>query len=335
MKRLNKVFALMISASLFAATLVGCSSGSKETAGNGSAGYPEKAIEFVVPFSAGGGSDIMSRTMVKIINDNGWATQPINVINKPGASGSVGYSYVAEKKENPYYIATVSSNFYTAPLLGNSPVSYQQFEPVCGLAMDTLALYVKADSEIKDVKQIVEMSKANPVSLSIGGTGGTSDDALLYHMMQKQGDIKLKYVPFDSGGAAMTALLGGHVDMVWSNPGEALNQVEAGKAKAIAVASAERIPGLESVPTLIEQGMDAELSNFRGIVMPKGSSPEAIKYMEDLFKKVHESEAWQKDYVEKNSVTPVFLNREEFGKKIIEVSDNYLEVFNETGATKK
>ncbi|KJS23656.1 MAG: hypothetical protein VR72_00685 [Clostridiaceae bacterium BRH_c20a] len=338
--KIKKILALVLAIMLVTSFVVGCSSTPKEEPKKDApqeapkSTYPERAIEMVVPFGAGGGSDIMARSMVKVVNDNKWVSQPINVVNKPGGSGSIGYAYTAEKKGNPYYLASVSSSFYTAPLLGNSPVSYKDFTPVAGLAMDTLALFVKEDSEITSVKQIIEKSKATPKSISVGGTSGTSDDAVMYRVLQDKAGIEMKYVPFESGGEVMTALLGGHVDVVWANPGEALSQVEAGKARAIAVASKERIPGFDNVPTLIEEGVQASLAQFRGVVLPKDAPPEAVKYWEDVFKKLHESSAWQNDYIKANSITPRFLGSEEFGKAIVELSDMYAEIFKQIGATK-
>lgn len=334
--KIRKVLALLLAIMLVTSFVVGCSSAPKEEAKKEEVkpAYPERAIEMTIPFSAGGGSDIFARSIVKIVTDNKWVSQPINVVNKPGGSGSIGYAYVAEKKGNPYYIATVSSSFYTAPLLGNSPVSYKDFTPVAGLAMDTLALFVKTDSDIKSVKDIIERAKANPKSIAVGGTSGTSDDAVMYRVLQDKAGIELKYVPFESGGQVMTALLGGHVDVVWANPGEALTQVEAGQARAIVVASEERIPGFEDVPTLIEEGIDAKLAQFRGVIMPKDAPQEAVDYLEGVLKQLHESQAWQEEYIKANSITPRFLPQKEFAEAIVELSDMYAQIFAEIGAAK-
>lgn len=339
--KMKKILALVLAIMLVTSFVVGCSSTPKEEPKQeegkqeeAKSTYPERAIEMTVPFSAGGGSDIMARSIVKVINDNKLVGQTINVVNKPGGSGSIGYAYVAEKKGNPYYIATVSSSFYTAPLLGNSPVSYKDFTPVAGLAMDTLGLFVREDSDITSIQQVIERSKATPKSIAIGGTSGTSDDAVMYRVLQDKAGIELKYVPFESGGEAMTALLGGHVDLVWANPGEALTQVEAGKARAIVVASEERVPGFEDVPTFIEEGIDAKLAQFRGVILPKDVPQEAVDYLEAALKKLHESPDWQEDYIKKNSVTPRFLGQEEFAEAIVELSDMYAAIFAEIEANK-
>lgn len=296
--------------------------------------YPNKPIELVVPFGAGGGSDIMARALVKVIVDNKFVSEPIVITNKPGGSGSIGYSFVAEKKGDPYYIATVSSSFYTAPLISQSPVSYKDFTPIAGFAMDTLVLLVNSNSKYRNLKDLLDFARANPKTLAVGGTSGTSDDAVITHMVQSKADVKFKYVPFASGADVMTALLGGHVDLAWANPGEALTQMEAGKARPLAVATKERIPSLKDVPTLREQGLDVVLAQFRGVVAPLGIPQETVKYLEEVFRKVSNSPDWQEGYIKKNMVTSKFMDADEFGKAIVEVTEMYRAVFVELGLVK-
>ncbi|SDF28876.1 tripartite tricarboxylate transporter substrate binding protein [Sporolituus thermophilus] len=304
------------------ALLTGCGSsgtgGKKET-------YPAKSIEFVVPFAAGGGSDIMARMLVKVITDNKLCSQPIAVNNKPGGSGSIGYAYVAEKKGDPYYIASVSSSFYTAPIMGKSPVSYKDFTPICGLAMDTLLLVVREDSKYKSVKDVIDDAKARPKGVSVGGTSGTSDDAVMFYAMQDRTGTEMKYVPYNSGGEVMTALLGGHVDIVWTNPGEALGHLQAKKVRALAVASKERLSALPDVPTLKEQGIDLVLAQFRGIIAPKDIPQEAVAYLETMFKKVAETPGWKEDYLKKNMVEGRFMNSKEFAQALVDTTKMYEE----------
>ncbi len=296
--------------------------------------YPDRPIELIVPFGAGGGSDIMARSLVKVITDNKFVSEPIIVTNKPGGSGSIGYAFVAEKKGDPYYIATVSSSFYTAPLISQSPVSYKDFTPIAGFAMDTLVLLVNNNSKYRNLKDLLDFARANPKTIAVGGTSGTSDDAVITHMVQSKAGVKFKYVPFTSGGDVMTALLGGHVDIAWANPGEALTQMEAGKARPLAVATKERISSLKDVPTLKEQGLDVVLAQFRGVVAPRDLPEEAVKYLEEVFRKVSKSPDWQEGYIKKNMVTSKFMDADEFGKAIVEVTEMYRAVFTELGLVK-
>ena len=314
-----KGFTLLVVLVTVLVLAAGCGGSTKKAA------YPSKSIELVVPFSAGGGSDIMARMLVKTITDGKLSAQPLLVNNKPGGSGSIGYSYVAEKKGDPYTIATVSSSFYTAPLMGNSPVSYKDFTPICGLAMDTLLLVVRADSKYKSVKEIIDDAKARPKTISVGGTSGTSDDAVMFYAVAAKTKTEMKYVPYNSGGEVMTSLLGGHVDYVWVNPGEALGHLEAKKVKALAVTSKERLSSLKDVPTLKEQGVDLVLAQFRGVVAPKDISPEAAKYLEEMFKKVSQSPSWSDGYLKKNMIEGRYMNAQDFAKALAETTEMYRE----------
>ncbi|MCX7781902.1 MAG: tripartite tricarboxylate transporter substrate binding protein [Negativicutes bacterium] len=319
-KKQLKAAAILAVIALVAVLAAGCGGETKKAAS-----YPTKSIEFVVPFAAGGGSDIMARSLVKVITDNKLSSQPFVINNKPGGSGSIGYAYTAEKKGDPYYIASVSSSFYTGPIMGKSPVSYKDFTPVCGLAMDTLLLVVRDDSKYKSVKDVVDDAKARPKSISVGGTSGTSDDAVMFHVFQAKTGAEMKYVPYNSGGEVMTSLLGGHVDIVWVNPGEALGHLEAKKVRALAVASKERLSSLPNVPTLREQGTDLVLAQFRGIVAPKDISPEALAYLEGVFKKAAETPAWKDDYLKKNMVEGRFMNSKEFAQALVDTTKMYEE----------
>lgn len=319
-KKQLKAITILAVVAMAVALLSGCGGESKKAAS-----YPTKSIELVVPFAAGGGSDIMARSLVKVVMDNKYSSQPLVVNNKPGGSGSIGYAYTAEKKGDPHVIASVSSSFYTSPLMGKSPVSYKDFTPICGLAMDTLLLVVRDDSKYKSIKDIVDDAKARPKGISVGGTSGTSDDAVMFYALQSKAGIEMKYVPYNSGGEVMTSLLGGHVDIVWTNPGEALGHLEAKKVRALAVSSKERLTALPNVPTLKEQGTDLVLAQFRGIIAPKDISPEAVAYLEGVFKKVSETPAWKDDYLKRNMVEGRFMNAKEFAQALVDTTKMYEE----------
>ncbi|MEW6662320.1 MAG: tripartite tricarboxylate transporter substrate binding protein [Bacillota bacterium] len=278
----------------------------------------------------------MARALQKVIVDNKLLPVTMVVSNKPGGSGAIGWAHVAGRKGDSHVIATVSSSFYTQPLIGGMPVSYQDFTPICGLAMDTLVLLVNSKtSKFFDIKELLAWAKDFPRALTVGGTGGTSDDAVANHMLSRRAGVEFRYVPFASGGEAMTALLGGHVDIVWANPGEALSQMQAGRARPLAVASPERLALLPNVPTFKESGVDIVLAQFRGIVAPKDISPESAAYLENLFRKVSETRDWQEGYIKPNMLTSRFLGANEFAQAIPGVIDMYRTAFEEMGLIKK
>lgn len=312
---------------------VGILSGCQRAAETKKTAYPEKPIELVVPFSPGGGSDVMARTIAKIMEQEKILPQPLLVVNKPGGGGAIGWTYAAEKKGDPYVIATVSSSFWTTPLTEKTPVNYKSFTPIAGIGLDDFLLLVKADSAITDVKQMVASAKAKPKSLKMGGTS-TSDDRVVTSLLEKKAGIQFNYVPFKGGGDVMTALLGGHVDLAWANPGEALAQIEAKKIRPIASASRARLSKFPGVPTLKEAGFEVVFQQRRGIVAPLGIPEEAVKVLEAAFRKLSETTAWKKDYLEKNLITPEFMGSKDFGQALEERNETYKTVYKDLGVIK-
>lgn len=341
MKKLH-IGAILMVATLLMGTLAGC--GTTKTADPKAAApkaavetkpkldYPSKPIELVVPMSAGGGSDVFVRQIAKIIQDEKLSTQPITVVNKPGGSGAIGWSYVAEKKGDPYVISTTSSSYYTVPITGASPVSYKNFTPIVGLGQDPNLLMVGINSPYTTLEEFIAAAKAG--KLTAGGSSGASDDAIIFNMIGDLTGSTMKYVPFTGGGEVMTALLGGHVDFALINPSEAMTQIEAKKLKALAVSTEKRLESLKDVPTFKEKGLDITLCQQRGIVAPLDINPEIVKYLEDIFKKATDTPAW-KDFLVKNGVQGNYLNSADFGKKSEEVNKTYLQYMTKMGLAKK
>jgi len=320
MKKNIRWITIILACLLVLATAVGCS----QPAAKQEAKFPEKPFEFLVPFSAGGGSDVFCRQLVKVVEDNKFSTQPIVVVNKPGGSGSIGWSYVAkDHKGDPYELSTVSSSFYTGPLSGQSPVSYKDFTHIIALCEDPNLILVPADSKYKTVKELLDDAKANPDKISAAGSSGLSIDAIAFHMMQDQSGAKMKYVPFGGGGEVMTAIMGGHVTFGFLGPSEASAQIEAGKLRALAVTTEDRVGGdLKDVPTMKESGYDVVIAQTRGIVAPKDIPADAVKYIEDMFYKASQTAEW-KDFLAKNFMEEKIIKGADFEKQSEEQSKKF------------
>ncbi|MHB0885760.1 MAG: tripartite tricarboxylate transporter substrate binding protein [Bacillota bacterium] len=298
-------------------------------------GYPKKAVEFVVPFGAGGGSDILGRSIASVFEAEQIFKKPLTVVNKAGGSGAVGYAFIAEKKGDPYYLGTVSSSFWTTPLINKSDLNYTKFTMVAGLAYDGYVLLVKKDSKLKEPKDMVAALKAKAKSVSIGGTGMTSDDRVVTYLWEKEAGILFNYVPFNSGGEVMTNLLGGHIDAAWANPGEALGQIQSGDAVPIAVASPNRFAGLKDVPTMKELGFNTvSFLQLRGVLAPAEIPDSALKALEAGFKKMSESPKWTKDYVEKNMIVGTFMDSKTFTEAVAKQNELYKAALTELGVIK-
>jgi putative tricarboxylic transport membrane protein len=256
----------------------------------------------------------MARTMQSIIVKEKLFTHTIAVVNRPGGGGAIAFAYVAGKKGDPHFWLTATTSFLTTPLLGKSKYTYKDFTPLVNLAYDDFFVTVRADSPYKTMKDLIADAKKRPGQINTGGTYAPGTDALISHMIEKAAGVKFNYIPFKSGGEAMVALLGGNLDMFYPNPGEALAQVEAKKVRILAVASEKRMAAVPDIPTLRELGINATFQQVRSIAAPKDLAPEAIRFYEELFRKLAESKMWKEKYIQENMLTWDYKNSAETGK---------------------
>jgi putative tricarboxylic transport membrane protein len=280
--------------------------------GQAAAAFPEKPIEVTVPFAAGGGSDIMARTIAAIMEQEKILPQPLVVVNRAGASGVLGYMHVGQKTGDPYALTTATSSFVIQPLLGKMKLSYRDYTLIGALALDEFVLVVPAASPYKKFGELVEAARRAPKGVKIGGSSAPSVDSIITHLVEKATGIQLNFIAFKSGGEVMTNLLGNHIDLASANPGEALTQIQAKKARVLAAASNKRLSTLPDVPTLRELGFDVVVNQWRGVAAPKGIPKEAEAVLVSAFKRLSDSKTWKEKYLTENNLTPLYLPPEEF-----------------------
>lgn len=303
-------------------------------AGTSAAGtFPEKPITLVVHAGAGGGSDIFSRTMSAANDKEKYLPQPIVVENKPGGSGAISFAYVAGKKGDPYFMLTAVTSFLTTPILRKSQIGYKDFTPLANFAFDEYMLMVKGDSKYKTVKDVVAFAKANPKKMTVGGTQLGSSDSVCSYLLEKAAGVQLNYIVFNGGGEVNAALMGGHIDLAVSNPGEALELAKANKVRLLGVYSEKRLPGAPDVPTLKEQGLDATYVQNRGLVAPAGIPEDARKTIEVAFQKYMKSETFKK-YADENMLSEAWMDGPTFGKWLDKEHARYSELLKEMGLLK-
>ena len=312
---------------LLALTTSACGGGS---ATEESGAYPLKDVTMIVPFGAGGGSDVLSRTIANVIRDLKILPVTLLVENRPGSSGAIGYTYVAKQKGNPYTLATVSVSFFTTPLLGASEFNFRNFTPVAAIAMSPYIMAVRDASPYKTFEDVKKVRR-----LTTGTVGVVSDPVLLARMLQNASGITIDTVPFDGEGEVMTAALGGHIDFMLGNPGEILPQIEAGTLRPLAVSTAGRLLSLPAVPSFKELGYPIEHVQLRGVVMPPDMPQEALTFWEDALRKVAESPQWKREYLDRFRDEPRFLGSVEFGKVLESTNTLYTEIMSELGHIKR
>ncbi len=274
----------------------------------GAAWEPQKPIEFVVMAGKGGGADKAVRLFQSIIAKHDMAPVPVVPINKPGGTGAEALVYMNQKKGDNHTLMFTLNSFYTTPLrqpkLG---IDITTFTPVARMAEDTFLLWVHTDrKDINSVEDFVAAAKAKGKNWIMAGTGKNSEDNLLTDFLNSTYGLSMKYVPYKGGGRVAKELAGKNADSTVNNPSEQLGFYEAGKTKALAAFTPERLPLFKDAPTFRELGKDFVYFMQRTVVGAPGMSADARAYYTALFTKVFNSKEWQ-TYRSKKSLQGDFL----------------------------
>lgn len=234
--------------------------------------WPQKPIRLVVPFPPGGGTDTTSRLIAeKLTTLEHWT---LVVDNKPGAGGNIGLDAVAKAVPDGYTIgmgqaANLAINPALYPKMPFDPL--KDFTPIVGVAAQPVVLVVRQDSPLRTLADFVKAAKAHDGSMGIAQAGNGTVGHLAGEMLARSAGVRVLQVPYKGAGPAMTDLLGGQVDAYFGNTVSVMPQLTAGKIRALAVTSAQRLTALPSVPTVAEQGFAGfEASTWLGLVGPAG-----------------------------------------------------------------
>lgn len=258
---------------------------------------PDKAIELIAINAPGGGSDRILRIMAKIMQELRLADVPVNIVNKPGGGGSVAYAYANQQAGNGHYLVMANKSLLTNNIIGRGP-SYTEFTAVAKMFNEYIAVAVRPDSSLKSGRELIELLKKDPASLSLGvatSFGNLNHQGVAAAFKEAGIDArKVRTVIFPSGGAASTALFGGHVDVAPITLAFAASLLRNNQVRILAMTAPSRLPGvLAEVPTWREQGYDITGMNWRGFVGPKGMTPAQITYWEGVLRRLSESEEWK------------------------------------------
>lgn len=258
--------------------------------------FPTKPIQLIVPWSAGGSSDLLARAVEKVWTK--YCPQPVVVINKPGGGGVTGTEFVVRSKPDGYtlYFGYGSGHDLVMPHLQKLPYdTFGDLVPVCRLSIHSVLVAVPANSQFKTLRELVAWAKANnkPVTASVSTAAGSVD--LVMRAIGKAAGINIVPVPHPGGAQSVTTLIGGHVMLGGGHPSEIMPYVESGKLRVLAVALPERDPALPNVPTLREEGVDVYTwGSVKGVAAPAGTPREVIDYLAGVFKKVCEDPEFKK-----------------------------------------
>lgn len=253
--------------------------------------WPDRPIEIVVGFAAGGGTDITARTLAQYLGTALGTSVVVN--NKPGASGALALSYVARAKPDGYTLGMTNfPGLLTLPIERNAGFTPADFTYLANLVRDPSAISVAMDSPYKTIADVIAAAKKAPGEVSYGSTGAGTDDHLQMVMFEELAGIKLLHVPFQGAGPLKNALLGGHVALGGLNLGEVMPQ--AGKQlRPLAQASAQPSTLAPDVPTFKSQSIDLVLASERGVVAPKGLPEDVEQKLAAALKQIAASPEFQ------------------------------------------
>jgi len=266
---------------------------------------PDKNVEIVINTGPGSGQDVTGRFIQKLFQEMKLVPTSSTVVNKPGGGGAIAYGYMNQHKADGHFVAIASKSLLTNHIMGRAPVTYTHLTPLAILFEEYIAVAVKADSTIKDGRDLLARMKADPTSVTFGvatSLGNPNHQGVAMALKRAGVDVrKAKVVVFQSGGTAVTSLLGGHVDVVPGSVGLMQKHMEAGTIRLIAIAAPKRLTGsFAQVPTWKEQGADAVVSNWRGLIGPGGMTPAQTAYWDNVTRKFTQSETWKKELAAKN-----------------------------------
>ncbi len=298
--------------------------------------YPSRMVEVVVPYAPGGGTDNLMRMITGIIDENKWSPVPMNVNNRAGGSGAVGFTYLINKKGDSHVVAGATPMIVSGRIEGRLSGNHRDAMTVLMIvAIDELMLSVRSESPFKTIDDFVSAARAKPGQLTVGGTATNTEDHIFTYLFEQAAKIKVKYVPFNSGGEVTAALMGGHIDAAVENPNEIVAQIEAGKARNLAVAARKRLADAPDVPTFAEKGYEFYWEQMRGIVGPANMAPEAVAWWQDTLRKVTATQKWQEQYIKRNLLTPTAWTGEEANKYLDGLTKKYEDALAGLGALKK
>lgn len=252
--------------------------------GTASAQYPERPVNMVVPFSAGGPTDTVARSLAEAMRPS--LGETVLVENKGGAGGTIGVTQVARSKPDGHTILLMHIGFSTAQSLYKNPgYTSDSFEPI-GLVLDVpMTIIARSDFPANDIKELVEYIKANPDKVSLANAGIGAASQLCGTMLTSAIGVDLLTVPYKGTGPAMNDLLGKQVDIMCDQTTNTSQHIKAGTVKAYAVTSKERVPTLPDLPTMQESGYDGfEVGIWHGMWAPKGTPQPALDKLQAALK---------------------------------------------------
>lgn len=254
--------------------------------------FPTKPINLVIPFGPGGSHDLTARAVVSVIP--AYLPQPVLIQLRPGGGGAIGSDQVAKAKPDGYTLLFGAPGpNATLPAVEGRSHGPDTLVAVAKINESPVVLVTPTDRPYKSLRELAEWAKANPGKLNHANTGPWGASDVPMKQLMKEYGIAVQIVPYDGGGPALLAVLGGHADTTFTLTAQSIPHIKAGKLKPLAVMARKRHPELPDVATSIEQGFNVTYTLWRAVLAPKGTPGPVIEKLATAFKQVTEDKSFQ------------------------------------------
>jgi tripartite-type tricarboxylate transporter receptor subunit TctC len=285
------------------------------------ADYPNKPIEVIVAYAAGGGTDVGARILAKVAKK--YIPQPLVIVNKPGAGGEIGFTALAQANPDGYTIGFINPpTIVMLPFQRKVAYKMSDFKYIINIMEDIGCLTVRNESKYKTIDDLIKDAKAKPGEVTVGNAGTGTDAHMTALDFAKKAKISINPVPFKGASDARTALMGGHVDAAVMKVGEAKPYVQSKQVRILAIAANTRIKDFPAVPTFKEKGIDTAMTTTRAIAGPAKIPDFAVRYLHDRLKKTIEDPEMIA-LTEKTGVYVKYMTAEEYKKYISGIEMTY------------
>lgn len=273
--------------------------------------YPEKPINWVIPFSPGSGADTFARTLIsateKVLG------QKIVPVNKDGGGTAIGVAYSLAQPADGYTVFSQSDTIVLGVTGGQWPVKGEDIQPVARINADYKTIVVPKNSTIKTYKDFLAAAKANPGGLKVGGVGAKSWSSFFVDKLQKGGDFKVTYVPYDGGSGVVSAVLGENLDAAVVTSSNVNAQVDSGDLRMLAQSMSERVADRPDVPTFAEEGhadIDGDVL-WRGVFAKAGTPTPVLEKLSVALEQALQDPRWL-EYMKQQRQLDAFMGPQEF-----------------------
>ncbi|MDL2209920.1 tripartite tricarboxylate transporter substrate binding protein [Desulfovibrio sp. OttesenSCG-928-O18] len=291
--------------------------------------FPVRPIQVIVPYSAGGGTDIAIRVLADMVKKN--LPQGFVVINKVGGGGSIGTSAVSHAKPDGYTLGgAVMGPVTMMSFFGGLDYTVKDFDFIGLICKTPIVLAAGKKAPFNTIQELITYAKANPGKISIGNPGAGALNHLLAERFCKVAGIQAKHMPYDGSSKSIPACIGGHIDLVVAHPVELLNHVKAGNMKPLAVFEEKRLEEFPDTPTCLEVGIDHSGASWKGVIAPKGLPADVKKVLVDAVGKTIQDPAFIKKMKDLGE-TVTYMNSEEMQAMAFKDAQNMEEVIRALG----